>query len=135
MEQLVMLLVFALAAALCVQIFVLSDRTSRQNEARDQAVVAAQNAAELLKDAEGDYASAARILGGTGDDEGLRVTYTEDWTPGEGPYLLAATPRESAVPGLGLAEVAVWSGEDQLFALTVAWQTDIPTAGEEVAQP
>jgi type II secretory pathway pseudopilin PulG len=135
MEQLVMLLVFALAAALCVQVFVLSDQTSRQNEARDQAVVVAQNAAELLKDTGGDYASAARILGGTGDHQGLQVTYTEDWTPGEGPYLLAATPQESTVPGLGLAEVAVWSGEDQLFALTVAWQTDVPAAEEEVAQP
>ena len=49
MEQLVMVLVFALAAALCVQVFVLSDQTSRSHEARDRAVVAAQNAAENLK--------------------------------------------------------------------------------------
>ncbi len=49
MEQLVMVLVFALAAALCVQVFVLSSRTSRWNESRDRAVVEAQNAAELLK--------------------------------------------------------------------------------------
>ena len=36
MEQLVMVLVFALAAALCVQVFVLSDQTSRNYAARDR---------------------------------------------------------------------------------------------------
>jgi Tfp pilus assembly protein PilX len=49
MEQLVMVLVFALAAALCVQVFVLSDRTSRYGEARDRALLEAQSAAEALK--------------------------------------------------------------------------------------
>ena len=50
MEQLVMVLVFALAAALCVQAFFASDRMSRQGEARDRAVLLAQNAAEYLKE-------------------------------------------------------------------------------------
>ena len=54
MEQLVMVLVFALAAALCVQVFVLSDQTSRNYAARDRAAVAAQNAAEQLKGCGGD---------------------------------------------------------------------------------
>ena len=46
MEQMVMLVVFALAAALCVQAFVRSDAASARNEARDEAVVLCQNAAE-----------------------------------------------------------------------------------------
>ena len=37
MEQMVMVLVFALAAALCLQAFALADRISRQNAERDQA--------------------------------------------------------------------------------------------------
>ena len=49
MEQLVMLLVFALAAALCLQVFVLSDQLSRRCEERDRVVVVAQNAAEIMK--------------------------------------------------------------------------------------
>ena len=49
MEQMVMVLVFALAAALCVQVFVLSDRTSRYGKARDRALMEAQSAAEALK--------------------------------------------------------------------------------------
>ena len=43
MEQLVMVLVFALAAALCVQAFFASDRMSRQGEARDRAVLLADS--------------------------------------------------------------------------------------------
>ena len=39
MEQAVMVLVFALAAALCLRAFVWSDQLSRQNEARDRAPV------------------------------------------------------------------------------------------------
>ena len=46
MEQLIMLLVFALAAALCLQVFVLSAQISRRCKATDHAVTAAQNAAE-----------------------------------------------------------------------------------------
>ena len=39
MEQMVMLLVFALAAALCLQAFVKADEISKQAEARDRAVL------------------------------------------------------------------------------------------------
>lgn len=49
MEQLVMVLVFALSAAVCLQVFALSGGLSRTCEARDRAVVIAQNAAETLK--------------------------------------------------------------------------------------
>ena len=42
MEQMVMLLVFALAAALCLQAFVQSDRLSRESEARAHAAVLCQ---------------------------------------------------------------------------------------------
>ena len=49
MEQLVMILVFALAAALCLQVFVFADRISARNEETDRAVLVCQNAAETLK--------------------------------------------------------------------------------------
>ena len=66
MEQLVMVLVFALAAALCVQAFVLSDQTSRRNEARDRAVLEAQNAAEELKSVHGDFQQMTELYGAVG---------------------------------------------------------------------
>ena len=41
MEQIIMVLVFALAAALCLRTFALSDRMSREGELRDGAVLLA----------------------------------------------------------------------------------------------
>ena len=49
MEQMVMLLVFALAAALCLQAFVKSDGLSGNSEARDRAVTLCQTAAETVR--------------------------------------------------------------------------------------
>ena len=49
MEQVIMVLVFALAAALCLQVFVLSDQMSEKNRDTDRAVLLAQNTAEMIK--------------------------------------------------------------------------------------
>ncbi|WP_298030373.1 hypothetical protein [uncultured Dysosmobacter sp.] len=126
MEQLMMVLVFALAAALCVQVFVLSDRASRRYEARDQAVLAAQNAAETLKSGRGDMgrrlSDAADRLGGDCAQGLLWVDYDENWQPGGGTYRLTAQGTDSGVSGLAMAHVAVeWDG-GELFSLDVAWQ-------------
>jgi hypothetical protein len=135
MEQLVMVLVFALAAALCVQVFVLSDQTSRRYEARDRAVLEAQNAAELLKSSTGDMAEreteAARQLGGNYEQGILRVDYNENWEPvteGDGAYRLTVQGEAAEVPELSMAVVRVTSGgalenePEVLFELEVAWQ-------------
>jgi type II secretory pathway pseudopilin PulG len=58
-EQIIMLLVFALASAICLQVFVKADRQSQRNAAQSQAALTAQNAAETLKSTAGDYAAAA----------------------------------------------------------------------------
>ena len=64
MEQMVMVLIFALAAALCLQAFALSDRMSRGSELRDGAVILAQNAAEVCKAGGGDWELLEQMLGG-----------------------------------------------------------------------
>lgn len=138
MEQLVMLLVFALAAALCLQAFLWADSHSRENAARDRACLEAQNAAEVLKHADGgDTAdklnAAAEVLGGSLEQGLLCVDYDADWTPvpSDGVYRLTAQGIPSGTPGLGLAEVQVTTGgnvgEDLtvLFRLEVAWQEEV----------
>ena len=64
MEQLCMLLVFALSAALCLQVFVLSARMSRNMEAQGQAVRAVQNTAETVKYCRADVSRYPELLGG-----------------------------------------------------------------------
>ena len=123
MEQLVMVLVFALAAALCVQVFVLSDRTSRRNEARDRAVLTAQNAAEEVKSVRGDFALAADLYGGTWNGQLWGRSYDADWARDGDDYHVLVTPADSGDALLGAAEVTVYTAEgDLLFTLPVAWQ-------------
>ena len=67
MEQMVMLLVFALAAALCLQAFVKSDQMSKRMEAQDRAATLCQSAAEVIRSTR----QAPRVyLGYTSGDSG-----------------------------------------------------------------
>ena len=126
MEQLIMVLVFALAAALCLQVFIFSDRVSRRNEAVDRAVLEAQNAAESLKSVRGDFALAAELHGGSYDGRTWGRLYNEDWElehGDKGAYCLLATPADSGAVLLGSAEVTVCTAKgDVLVSLPVAWQ-------------
>lgn len=140
MEQMVMLLVFALAAALCLQAFVKSDALSERSEARDQAVVLCQNAAEAIQhtgDVEAGLALACAAAPGQRDGFGYFVGFDGDWNllPGDGRphssrYTLRAQAVDSGVDGLGKAQVEafVWeSGTmESLFSLEVAWQEVSP---------
>lgn len=133
MEQLVTLLVFALAAAICLQAFVTADRRSRRMEARDRAAVLCQNTAETLRHNRGDFAAAGGALNAQSrDGDSLTVFYDADWQPADAGspnvyplgYTLGACRVETGVPGLGKA--AVWAVEDEtgeeLFRLETAWQ-------------
>lgn len=122
MEQMVMLLVFALAAAICLQSFVLSDRMSRRGEARDRGVTLAQTAAETIRHQGGTpeaaLEKAAPSLGGAYEPGLLTVTEGQ----GDETITLTARPEESGTPGLSKAALLVeWEGET-VFELTVAWQ-------------
>ena len=126
MEQLVMLLVFALAAALCLQVFVLSDQMSRHCEERDQAVTAVQNAAETLKGCGGDLDAGVRILGGTSDGSQWKIGYDADWQQtavDQAVYQVLVVLAPTKEPLLGSAEVLAQTMEgEQLFQLAVSWQ-------------
>lgn len=103
LEQLVMVLTLAVAAAVCLRLFAAADTISRQSRMLDRAVLAAQTAAQTLKSG-GEY---------IGSDEGdLSVTVTA--LPGE-------------IPGLGQAEIAVYDDSGNLiYTLTAAWQEAAP---------
>ena len=123
MEQLVMVLVFALAAAVCVQVFVLSDGLSRTSAARARALVEAQNAAEILKSLGGDYQAAAAACGGVWNGQILGWSLETGEASGEETYHVLVTPADSGSALLGRAEVSVYAGEGTLLAaLPVAWQ-------------
>jgi len=137
MEQMIMFLVFALAAALCLQAFVHSDAESRRGEARDKAALLCQSAAEALSHTGGDFAALPGILelpDGAYAQEGalFEAYYSEDWTPSdEYAYCLQASPADCAQNGLGGADVKVIGAGDggELFSLRVNWQTEVDGNG------
>ena len=103
MEQLVMVLVFALAAALCLTAFVKADQISRETVQRDEAVLLAQNAAQVLKATSGDMEQAAATAASSG-------------------YRLEIERMESELDLLGRAEIRVLQGDKLIFNLQTGWQ-------------
>lgn len=114
MEQLVMVLVFALAAALCLGVFVKADQISRETARRDEAVLLAQNGAEALKSCAGDLQKMAEILDGTSSDTGVTAI--------SGAYTLEIELEDSGIPGLGQARICVYVEEELIFTLRTGWQ-------------
>lgn len=130
-EQTVMVLAFALAAALCIQAFVKADRISARSEERSCAALAAQDAAELIKHSGKDMGHAlslaGELLGGTYEQGMLYIDYDEDWNlaDGDGAYRLTAQGvpvEESGLQKALVQVVAEDSGEPELlFELEAAW--------------
>jgi hypothetical protein len=119
-EQLVMLLVFALAAALCIQVFALAGRMSQREATRSGALLVAQNAAEMLKSTAGDYAEAAALYGGEWNGA---VWVLE--VPDAAGCRVEVTPEASAQPLLGEADVTAYAADGKvLVQLPVAWQEE-----------
>lgn len=84
MEQLIMVFVFAFAAAICLQAFVYSDRLSKDSTTRELASMRATEVIEVCKAYGGDLAKAAEKISGTvvpaGEDgsDNLIKSYAED---------------------------------------------------------
>lgn len=126
MEQLIMLLVFALTAALCLQIYVFSAQISRRSEAQAHAVIAVQNTAESVKFCRGDVSRYPRVLGGAGTAQQWEIRYDENWeetSHNQAAYRVLVTPEASPLSALGRASVkAVTEAGDVLFSISVSWQ-------------
>lgn len=133
-EQLVMLAVFALAATLCLRIFVWSNVRSEYNEARDTAALTAQSAAETVKSCAGSISNplsrAAELLGGSYTDKTIQIHYDEEWnvtTEENYSYSLTVQETESGINGLCKAQISVMQTEnpEELFRLETAWQEEV----------
>ena len=123
MEQVIMVLVFALAAALCLRAFVLSDRISRDCEERDRAVPAVQTVAEILKNCRGDFAETERLAEAALDNADIVVYDSDDRESAEDALCIAILPLAAESELLGSAEVAALSGDgDVILSLRVSWQ-------------
>jgi len=128
MEQIVMVLVFALAAALCVQAFALSGKISKKTEAENRAAVEAQNVAETMKNG-GISEYLERYAPKQTEDKSVSF-FTKDWKiTGEekqAEYNMTVIYKESADLFLWQADITLAdvSGEE-LIRIPVAGQTEV----------
>ncbi len=128
-EQAIMLLILAAAAALCLRGFVWSESQSLRNTQRDAALTQLQSAAEVLKYHKGDFASASLSYGGLVADGQWQLSFDENWkqTTQSGTYRLSAAPVDTQSPYLGGAALQLFRQDNTLLAeLTIYWQEEQP---------
>lgn len=83
MEQIIVIAVFALCAAVCVYIIAASHTMSVNAVDTRYALLMAENTAEAHKAFGGDVNEVAALLGGTALGNRVFVWFCEDWTPVE----------------------------------------------------
>ena len=106
MELTLMLILFAVTAAMCLQAFVLSDRMSRQAEQRDRAVLWAETLAETWKATNGELKQGESLYRKNESGDGWAVRLDDGWSRTEdaGRAVYEAELREE--PGDGLLKRA-----------------------------
>lgn len=115
-ELTVMLLVFALAAALCLQGFLWADGTSRQQEQKAEAWQQLQNHAQKIQ-------AAPR------ENWETQLCFDENWqqTKEDPAYLLQVTRETPENALLGAATVTVQTAAGQILAQSrICWQEVAP---------
>ena len=112
MEQIVMILVFALAAALCLQAFACSYNISSRDRIRDAAMLQVQNITEEIK-----------ACGGLEEWAGKNPDYEVEKEIREADYYIKIKETENGNRLLGTAEITAFTNDGaELFGITAAWQ-------------
>lgn len=127
-EQIIMLLVFSIAAAICVRAFVYADQLSLEKELRDQAIIKAQTVAETYKYYSGNAENALNDIGGIIENNKWITYWDGRWNicdDSQSQYKIVVTNEKNNVKGLGTAELKVFSIDGkQIIILPVAWQEE-----------
>ena len=126
MEQVIMVLVFALVAVLCIQAFVLARTLSVRMTDRDRAMNVSQTLAETVKACGGDTEAVREKLGGETDGERLLFFYDSEWKTSDQAdesFLLVFEKEEGA--GFcknGWITVTDISKEKEISSFHIQWQ-------------
>ena len=126
MEQVIMVLVFALVAALCIQAFVLSRTLSVQMTERDHAMNVSQTLAETVKAYGGDLKAVSEKLHGESDGMQVQFFYDDDWNIAQkADASFQVVFEQESGEGFcknGRIMVLDASGEHEISSMKIAWQ-------------
>ena len=116
MEQIIMILVFALASAVCLQAFVYSDNLSKTGQQKEEALNLAQRVTEYCKDNHGDLDTVCTLLSAEKTEKGLKLASPEE-------KMTVSLEIQDSSEYMEKAEVTVL-GEDGavIYSMDVAWQ-------------
>ncbi len=79
MEAVIMLLVFAISASVCLKVFVGAKTISQESYNIDKACMEAQRAAEYWQSTKGNISETADFLNAKVSGDTLEIFYDEDW--------------------------------------------------------
>ncbi len=127
MEQVIMLLVFALVSAVCIQAFALARTTSIRMSDRDHAMNISQTLAETVKACSGNTEEICGQLDGAMDGEQLVFYYDSDWkevsAAADASFRTTFVPEESdGFCRYGQITVSDTAEDQEIFSMRVAWQ-------------
>ncbi len=125
MEQVLMLCILAIAATVCLRVFVWADNKSDEAIERNHAITHLQSAAEVLKACGGDFAQAAKMHGGEVQADTWKLRFDEAWqqTTETASFTLLVRREETQTMHLGQARLVVLDeAQTEIASLTVAWQ-------------
>ena len=117
-EQMIMILIFALAAAFCLRGFAAASRISKRQAVLTEAVGTVQNTAEILKSSHGDFELASELLNGSLTAEGLQIPADD--------YVVIVHTAAKEHDFLSSAKIEVMYDAETLYELTVSWQEVLP---------
>jgi len=101
MEQLIVILIFTICAAVCVKIFFASYTMTSESRDTNYALLAAENGAECYKAAGGAAEDTAALLEGIALDGAVSVYYDAVWSPCQADtavYVMTLSEPESENP-------------------------------------
>lgn len=118
MEQIIMILVFALTAAVCLQAFVYSNQLSKEGERQNIAANYAQEIAEYCKTKKGNIDILCQQLAGEKMTDGFVVSKPEE-------RMKVAVQLSEKIDYLQKAKVSVTSYEGTTYyTMDIAWQKE-----------
>lgn len=118
-EVILALTIFALCSSVCVGLLFLAHQSIEDSHNLNQAVFAAQNAAEAFQ-AQPEAAAVAAVLGGQVDGDSVQVYYDQDWQAGalsaEAAFVLLLSV-DSGQDYLRTANITISAGEQTIYEL------------------
>ena len=126
-ELIIIILFFAIASAVCMNIFAQGKVYSEKSTELTMAATLCQQAAETFKGTDGDEAAMAALLDASWDGEIMYIDYGSEFrqTTGEKQALYRMEVTFEEEEGIKSAEITLSKAQEQIYSLEAAQYTGV----------